>query len=286
MNRILQSIPLHTIRTKPQVREQMKKEDQITLTQSIQHNGVLVPLLGHREKDEIILDDGHRRLDAAKRARLEMIPMIVSDHIPSPSERITFQLLANAHRRDLEITDHARAIKELMRESNFTASEVSIKLGGPSPATISKLLAILVLPRPVQNLVDCGKLPMSSAYTIVTVKDPAQRQLLVDEVLAGRMTRDRLVKHVKAKRTVKKTTPKPTRKRVPKERVTIQLGLGRSIVVSAPSMTVEQISGWLVGLASQLKGEDKENRSLGEVVKIVSDTNKKDSTDDPDPPSS
>jgi ParB-like chromosome segregation protein Spo0J len=206
--------------------------------------------------------------------------MIVSDHIPSPAERIQFQLLANAHRRDLEITDHARAIKELMHESNFTASEVSIKLGGPSPATISKLLAILVLPRPVQNLVDCGKLPMSSAYTIATVKDAAQREHLIEEVLAGRMTRDRLVKHVKAKCHVKKTIPKTTRKRVPKERLTIQLGLGRSIVVSAPSMTIEQISGWLVGLASQLKDADMENRSSGEVVKIISDANKK-ITDDP-----
>ena len=88
------------------------------------------------------------------------------------------------------------------------------------------------------------------------------------------MTRDRLVKHVKAKRNVKKSTPKPTRNHAPKERVTLQLGLGRSIVVSAPSMTAEQVSGWLVGLASQLKGADKENRSLGEVVRLVSDANK------------
>ena len=75
-------------------------------------------------------------------------------------------------------------------------------------------------------------------------------------------------------------TSQPNRKRITKERFTIQLGLGRSIVVSAPSMTTEQVSSWLVGLAAQLKGANNENRSLGEVIKMVSDSNKK-CTDDP-----
>lgn len=283
MNSTLQSIPISSIHIKPQVRQTMSQEDQTSLAQSIEHNGVLVPLLGYLERSEIILVDGHRRLDAAKRVGLDCVPMIVSDHIPSPSERITFQLLSNAHRRDLDITDHARAIQQLMHETQWSAAQVSMQLGGPSPATISKLLALLVLPKAVQDLIDSGKLPMSSAYTIATVTDSVERDRLVKEVLGGRMTRDRLVKHVKANRSSKKASCKIKRKRTPKERITIQLGQGRVVVVSAPSMTTEQITSWLVDLAVQLKDANKENRSREEVLKIVSDANKEINTEDPLP---
>lgn len=281
LNSTLQTIQISLIQTKPQVRERIEEKDQLSLTQSIKHNGVLVPLLGHLEGSKTVLDDGHRRLDAAKRAGLEMIPMIVSDHIPSPAERVQFQLLANAHRKDLEITEQARAIQQLMQETGWPASEVSIKLGGPSPSTISKLLAILVLPPQVQNMVDSGKLPMSSAYTIATVKDSAERQCLVDEVLAGRMTRDRLVKHVKSNRSGKKSLSSPRRKRIPKQRITIPLGQGRSVVVSAPSLSSDQVANWLITLATNIKQQSKDGRSIEEVIKLVAERNKQSSKDDP-----
>lgn len=277
----LQTIPIFSILIKPQVRENIEEKDQLSLTQSIEHNGVLVPLLGHLESSKIVLDDGHRRLDAAKRAGLDTIPIIVSDHSLSQADRITFQLLANAHRRDLQLTEHARAIQQLMQETGKSAVEISIMLGGPSPSTISKLLAILVLPRQVQSMVDCGKLPMSSAYTIATVNDSAERQRLVDEVLAGRMTRDRLVKHVKSNRSGKKSSSSPRRKRTPKQRITISLGQGRSVVVSAPSLSSDQVANWLITLAGNIKQQSKDGRSIEEVIKLVAEMNKKSSEDDP-----
>jgi len=268
MNSILRSVPIESIQTRPQVRERINEEEQIALAVSIEHNGVLVPLLGHREESEIVLDDGHRRLDAAKRAGLDAVPMIVSDHAPSSAERIQFQLVANAHRVDLGITERARAIPKLMQETKWAALEISTKLGGPSPSTISKLLTLLVLPRPVQDLIDEGKLPMSSAYTIATVTDSAERERLVEEVLSGKMTRDRLVKHVKATRS---STALRTRKRVPKAKITLSLGQGRSVRVSAPTLTTELVADWLMELAMQTKRESGKGRSLEETVKIITD---------------
>jgi len=268
MNSILRSVPIESIQTQPQVRERINEEEQIAIAVSIEHNGVLVPLLGHREDGEIVLDDGHRRLDAAKRAGLDAVPMIVSDHAPSLAERIQFQLVANAHRVDLGITERARAIQQLMRETDWSASEISTRLGGPSPATISKLLTLLVLPSAVQDLIDEGKLPMSSAYIIATVEDSAERTQLVEEVLSGKITRDRLVKHVKATRSNK---ARRTRKRVPKAKITFPLGQGRSVSVSASSLTPELVADWLMELAMQAKRESGKGRSLEETVKIITD---------------
>jgi len=273
MNSILRSVPIESIRTRPQVRERIKEEDQASLAASIEHNGVLVPLLGHREDGEIILDDGHQRLGAAKRAGLTHVPMVISDHTPSSAERIQFQLITNAHRVDLGTTERARAIQQLMQETKWSASEVSTKLSGPSPATISKLLTLLVLPRPVQDLIDEGKLPMSSAYTIATVTDSAERERLIEEVLSGKMTRDRLVKHVKAARNNK--SPR-TRKQVPKAKITFPLGRGRSVSVSAPTLTTEHVADWLMELAMQAKRESDSGHSLEETVKIITTKYKQD----------
>ncbi len=293
MKSTLQSISVSSILTKPQVREYMSEEDQVSLALSIKHNGVLVPLLGHKEGSKIILDDGHRRLDAAKRVGLDTVPMIVSGHTPSPSERIQFQLLANAHRVDLGVIERARAIEHLMQETGWSASEVSAKLGETSQATISKLLTILVLPRGVQDLIDTGKLPMSSAYTIATVKDSSERQRLVDEVITGRLSRDRLVKHVKANRRGKKNSSKSKRIRPPKQRARFALGQGRSITISAPSLTTHHLISLLNDLAKQITVINADKQSLEDVVETISKANTQRKirkpapvVEDPDPPPS
>lgn len=265
----LSHVPIDSILVKPQVRDVIHDADLTALAESIARHGILVPLLGHLEDGEVVLDDGHRRLAASRIASLHEVLIVVSDQAPSPSGRTTLQLLANAHRADLKVTERARAIDQLMRQTGWPASEVSAKLGGPSPASISKLLTLLVLPSGVQDAIDGGRLPMSSAYAIATVADPAERDRLVGEALAGNLTRDRLVKEVAGIHRGEKPAG-PRRARTRKERVVIPLGEGRSVAVSAPSLSVENVANWLAKLAAKLRKAGEQGRTLAEAVQLVS----------------
>ncbi|MBK9119734.1 MAG: ParB/RepB/Spo0J family partition protein [Phycisphaerales bacterium] len=267
---IIQHVPTNKPVSSGNVRAGLDEEEQVSLAQSIAQNGILVPLLGHYEGDALIVDDGHRRLDAARRAGLATVPMLIAEKAPTPAERVTLQLLANTQRQGLKVTEHARAVHELMQATGWSAAEVSLRLGRPSPGTISKLLSLLVLPRQVHDLIDAGRIPMSSAYQIVTVPDAAERERLIQAVLDGRLTRDRLVAETKA---VKAGRPAPRtgrRQRVARERVVIKLGEGRSISVSAPTLSIDSVVTWFIDLAEQLKHAGADGRPLAEVAKGIS----------------
>ena len=271
---VVQQVPTSKPVSSGNIRARLDDEEQVSLAQSVAQNGILVPLLGHYEGDAIIVDDGHRRLDAARRAGLATVPMLIAEKALTPAERVTLQLLANTQRQGLKVTEHARALQELMQATGWSAAEVSVRLGRPSPGTISKLLSLLVLPRDVQDLIDAGRIPMSSAYQIVTVPDAAERQRLIQAVLEGRLTRDRLVAETKA---VKAGRPNPrtsTRQRVARERVVIKLGEGRSVAVSAPTLTVDSVVTWFIDLAEQLRHAGADGRPLAEVARSISGNGK------------
>ncbi|MCZ7632948.1 MAG: ParB/RepB/Spo0J family partition protein [Phycisphaerales bacterium] len=267
---VVQQVPTGKPVSPGNIRARLDEEEQVSLAQSIARNGILVPLLGHYEGDAIIVDDGHRRLDAARRAGLATVPMLIAETAPTPAERVTLQLLANTQRQGLKVTEHARALHDLMQATGWSAAEVSVRLGRPSPGTISKLLSLLVLPRDVQDLIDAGRIPMSSAYATCTVPDAAERERLIQAVLEGRLTRDRLVAETKA---VKAGRPAPRtnkRQRVARERVVIRLGEGRSVAVSAPTLTVDAVVNWFMDLAEQLRHAGADGRPLAEVARSIS----------------
>lgn len=271
---IVQQVPTGKPVSPGNVRARLDEEEQVSLTQSIAQNGILVPLLGHYEDDSIIVDDGHRRLDAAKRARVATVPMLIAEKAPTPAERVTLQLLANTQRQGLKVTEHARALHDLMQATGWSAAEVSVRLGRPSPGTISKLLSLLVLPREVQDLIDAGRIPMSSAYQIVTVPDAAERERLIQAVLDGRLTRDRLVAETKAVKTGRPVARSNKRQRIARERVVIKLGEGRSVAVSAPTLSVDSVVTWFIDLAEQLRHAGADGRPLAEIARSISGNGK------------
>ncbi|MCL4720243.1 MAG: ParB/RepB/Spo0J family partition protein [Phycisphaerae bacterium] len=271
---VIQQVPTDKLVSPGNIRTRLDEEEQVSLAQSIAQNGILVPLLGHYEGDAIIVDDGHRRLDAARRAGLATVAMLIAEKAPSPAERVTLQLLANTQRQGLKVTEHARALHDLMKATGWSAAEVSLRLGRPSPGTICKLLSLLVLPRDVQDLIDAGRIPMSSAYQIVTVPDAAERERLIQAVLDGRLTRDRLVAETKAVKAGRPAPRTSTRQRVARERVVIKLGEGRSVAVSAPTLSVDSVANWFMDLAEQLRHAGADGRPLAEIARSISGNGK------------
>lgn len=264
-----QRVPIKSLATRRNIRDRLVEEEQIGLTQSIKQSGILVPLLGHCEGPEIVVDDGHRRLDAARRAGLDTVPMIVAERAPTPAEIITIQLVANCQRTGLKTMERTRAIDQLITETGWPAAEVSLRLGGPSASTISKLLALLVLPQGVQDLVDAGRIPMSSAYAIATVKDAAERERLVGEILNGRVTRDQLVADINVgKKHGGRVRPR-NRAKSNRSRIVVPLGQGCSIAVSGSGQTLQTFVSWLQGLLNRIRSLEPQDMELGDAVKAL-----------------
>ncbi|HKQ49863.1 MAG TPA: ParB/RepB/Spo0J family partition protein [Phycisphaerae bacterium] len=261
-------MPIELIKVGQNIRDSLVEEEQVTLAHSIEQNRIVVPLLGHYEGTDIVVDDGHRRLDAAIRAGLDAVPMIVAELAPTPAEILTLQLVANCARTGLKTMERVRAIDRLMNETGWPAAMVTSKLGGPSAAMISKLLTLLVLPKSVQDLIDAGRIPMSSAYAIAIVADSVERERLIGEVVNGRLTRDRLVAEIKANRSKKSRSQKSKRESVP--RLVLPLGEGRSITVAGPAMTVNLLITWVEELLNRIKSVNAQGVTLTDIVKVIS----------------
>ncbi|MBK9118166.1 MAG: ParB/RepB/Spo0J family partition protein [Phycisphaerales bacterium] len=266
----IHSVKVKDIVRRPQVRDCRSQEDRLVLAQSIAQNGIYVPLIGHWEDGQPVLDDGYGRLEAAESVGFDAVPMILTDRVPTPAELITLQLVVNTARSDLTVMEKSRAYARLMQETGWSAAEMSVKLGKPSPSTISKLLTLQLLPKEVQDLADAGRLPMSSAYAIATIADAAERARLVQGVIDGKLTRDQLVAESKIVKSGRRSTQSRQPRQVKRERVLIRLGEGRSVSLSAPSITAEDIVSWLTELAERIRSAGVDGRPLADIVAEVS----------------
>lgn len=250
----IKTVSLGRIKVVSNIRERLVEEEQVALAESIRQNGIQVPCIGYEDGAFVVPLDGHRRIDAAPRAGLDAVPMCVLDHLPSPGEVARLQLVINCHRSDLKPTERARAIERLMHQSGWSAAQVSARLGERSESMISKLLTLLVLPKDMQDLIDAGRIPISSAYSIATVNDAEERQRLVAAVLDGSLRRDQLVKRIKSLKRNQQQPRRPRQaKRSPRERVTVPLGAGRAITFVGPGLCVETLITWLEDLVNRIR---------------------------------
>lgn len=252
------------------IRELGSPEKLAALKLSVQANGILVPLLGHIEGKNRLVDDGNHRLHVARELGMETVPMILADHSPSPTELLTLHLVANSLRFNLRPTERARAIDRLIRESGWSAAEVSSRLGERSESMISKLLTLLVLPKEMQDLIDAGRIPISSGYALATVNDACERATLVTRVLDGSLTRDELVKRIKSLKCNRKQPRRPRQARRPsRERVTMPLGAGRAITVVGPGLCVDTLIKWLEDLVNRIRIVNTASVGLKDLVILL-----------------
>src|SRR4051812_13413099 len=85
--------------------------------QSIKANGVLRPVLGHRNTDgTVTVRAGQRRVFAAREAGLPTIPVYLVTADDAAAERIVQQMVENDHREALTDGDRATAFQQLAFE--------------------------------------------------------------------------------------------------------------------------------------------------------------------------
>ena len=149
------------------------------LTASILAIGVLQPILVRPEgSDRYQLIAGERRLRAASRAGLQMIPAIV--RITDDVSSVEQALVENLHRQDLTPLEEAAAYQQLLEDFNMTHEQVASKVG-KSRSAITNALRLLGLPPSIQSLLADGRLSAGHAKALLGTPDR-----LLQEQLAKR----------------------------------------------------------------------------------------------------
>ncbi|HEX5046525.1 MAG TPA: ParB/RepB/Spo0J family partition protein [Gammaproteobacteria bacterium] len=166
----LREVPVDLLsRGKYQPRADMRDETLAELAESIKAQGVVQPIVvrplprdGSGEtRYEIVA--GERRWRAAQLAGLHTIPAVVRD-IPDESA-VAVALIENIQRENLNPIEEARALSRLVEEFGLTHADAADAVGR-SRVTVTNLLRLLELPRPVREMLERRELDMGHARAL------------------------------------------------------------------------------------------------------------------------
>jgi len=220
---------------KYQPRSIMQEEALHALSQSILKQGVMQPIIVRpvgNNQYEIIA--GERRWRAAKLANLSEVPVIIKN-IPDESA-LAMALIENIQREDLNPLEEAIGIKRLIDEFDMTHEEAADAVG-KSRVTVSNLLRLLTLTKPVQDRLLSGKIDMGHARALIGLEGSQQIMLCEEAIQKNLSVREveALVKNLQNsyKTDTQKAPPKKTNADVRQLEDSLAEALGASVTIDA-----------------------------------------------------
>ena len=157
--------------SKFQPRKYFDEEKLKDLSNSIKERGILQPIIVRKsnnfpDKYEIIA--GERRWQAAKKAQLEEVPVIITNIDDLKS--LEFAIVENVQRDDLNPLEEAQGYQRLIDEFSYDHEKVS-KIIGKSRSYITNSLRLLSLPKDVLILVEERKISAGHAKILVGLEN-------------------------------------------------------------------------------------------------------------------
>ncbi len=145
MNEGLEKVELNEIR-----RSALRKSDSSVdeVTKSIQETGILEPLLARRKGSFYELLAGSRRLQAAEKAGLKTVPVIVMD--VSDENAFEISLTENLQRENLSPLEIGTALSDGIKKFKLSQRGLAKKLG-KDVAWVNRHIQLLGLPKPVKE---------------------------------------------------------------------------------------------------------------------------------------
>ena len=170
-------VPVEKIHPNPhQPRQRFDEAEIDALAESIKQSGILQPLVLRPETDgRYTLVAGERRLRAAKRVGLAVVPAVIGEY--ADDKLLELALIENIQRDDLGPLETARAFRKLVRELGLTQAEVAERVGKPR-SSVANFLRLLDLPDVVQNLLDDGTLDMGHGRALAGLENPELQEKL------------------------------------------------------------------------------------------------------------
>ncbi len=181
---IVLNIPVQNIRPNPhQPRKEFKEESLEELAQSVKNHGLIQPItVRYIGEKRFELISGERRLRATKLAGLEEIPAYIRE--ADDEDVISFALIENIQREDLNPVEVAMGYKRLVDELDYTQAEVAEKVG-KNRSTVANMLRLLNLPAFIQAALRDGQITMGHARALINVEDPDDQKKIFKKTIKG-----------------------------------------------------------------------------------------------------
>lgn len=202
----VQEVEIDLIKPNPfQPRTDFKELELKELAESIKEHGILQPLIVTQEGDgrSYVLVAGERRLQAARMAGLQAVPVILRQ--VSDQQRLELALIENLQREDLNPLEAAEGYRQLAQDFNLSHSDIAAKVG-KSRTAVSNTLRLLNLSKVVQRALAAGEISEGHARALLSL-DSAQAQsatlkTILQNGLNVRQTED-LTRRMSGKRSTK-----------------------------------------------------------------------------------
>lgn len=159
-----------------QPREKFDLEELENLAASIREHGIIQPLIVSPGRNgAYVLIAGERRLQAARKAGLKTVPVVVRH--ASDQQLLELALIENVQREDLNPIEKAEAYHHLAKEFKLSHEAIAERVGKSRVAITNTMLLLEASAAVKQALVD-GKITEGHARAIRTLSAKQQEELL------------------------------------------------------------------------------------------------------------
>ncbi len=164
-----------------QPRQSFKEEELEELAMSIREHGVIQPLIvapaGNRT---FILIAGERRLQAARRAGLRNVPVVIRN--ATDQQLLELALIENVQRADLNPIEEAEAFHHLIKEFGLSQEAVASRVGKSRVAVTNTLRLLDAASAVKQALVD-GKITEGHARALLALHSAKAQEAALHSII-------------------------------------------------------------------------------------------------------
>jgi ParB family chromosome partitioning protein len=193
-----------------QPRTNFEPEQLRELADSIRQHGIIQPLVVTRDSDGgFRLVAGERRLQAARLAGLETVPVVMRD--TADHQLLEIALIENIQRADLNAIEEAMAYRRLTEEYGLTQEEAARRVG-KSRVTVANALRLLALEPEIRRSLVAGEITEGHARALLGLPEGRGRVAAWREVVKRRLSVRDTEAHVRrtlAAETAVAGTPSP-----------------------------------------------------------------------------
>ncbi|WP_239493397.1 ParB/RepB/Spo0J family partition protein [Luteitalea sp. TBR-22] len=190
-------IPIEQIDPNPNQPRQVMG-DLTELISSVKEQGLIEPIVVRQRGSRFQIVAGERRYQAAVRAGIEELPVVIRD--VDDVGILEIALVENIQRKDLTPFEEAEALHALCQKAGYTHETLAQKLG-KSRTVITESLSLNQMPEHIKQL--CRLADISSKSLLLQVVrqgEPEKMAALVEQMSrSGGMTRQELREQVKSK---------------------------------------------------------------------------------------
>lgn len=150
------------------------------LANSIKENGLVQPIIVRKDYDNYELVAGERRLRAVQSLNWDSIEAIIQDYDEETSARIA--IIENIQRENLSPIEEAQAYDKLIKEHNYTQSQLAQSLG-KSQSSIANKIRLLQLDEEIKDLINSRGLTERHGRALLKIKDKDKQHKLAKKMV-------------------------------------------------------------------------------------------------------